>query len=159
MSEKERYHVAPLPPTQVRLAYPLLQAVHPDASLDAWLRFATDIGRGAEETQDCGVMVLRSCGDCLFGLFTYMVHPHLQHGRVLEVDNLALLDLANRRSTTRVLLDEIERMARVRECGGIHYRIQAGHDHLFETARPSVTHDTVHCDGRARPGRWMCRQL
>jgi hypothetical protein len=159
MSNAEHYEVLPLTPSQASQAFPLLQSVYAEATLDAWLRFARDMDPASGTPVENRIMVLRSCAGWLFGMFTYLIVPHLVHGRVLDVDNVVLVDLGNRRSLSRVLLERIDEIARTQRCGGIHFRLSPGHDFLADAIRSAVVRDAACCEGRERDGRWICRSL
>jgi hypothetical protein len=159
MTDPEHYTVQPLTLNEARQAFPLLQSLAPETSLGAWLRFTRDMDPADGDAAECRIMVLRSCAGWLFGMFTYLSLPHLLHGRVLEVDNVALLDLGNRRTLSQILLEEVDGIARGCGCGGIHYHLTPGLDHLVDGMRPAAVRDAAGCGGRLRNGHWVCRPL
>lgn len=109
---------------EMEQAYPLIQSIAPDLSLESWLEFACDIGdMPPTGFGPCGIVAAQSGRGYIHGLYTYMVEPDLRHGRILNVDNFVAFDLANRWNVVRKLLAAMDEQADRYGCKAIHVRL------------------------------------
>ena len=53
---------------------------------------------------------------CIYGLAVYRVKLDLRRGRILEIENFAVVNLVGARHAARVLLQALEKLARERDC-------------------------------------------
>lgn len=119
----------PLGRRQIDQAYPLVCAIAPGLEVDRWRAFAaamlqgaTDGGsaRGSAVPATTGIMTVQNAQGYLHGLFSYVVEPHLRHGRILSVDNFVVLDLFDIPGIAETLLRAMEGLARRLGCSAIH---------------------------------------
>ena len=118
----DRYLAKLLVDRQVDQAFPVVQAIQPGVSIDAWRAFA---GRLIAEPDRCGVMTVQADG-YIYGLFTYRVEPSLRYVDVLMVDNFAVLDLFAPAAAATALVKAMDELAVRLGCGAIHTDLPKG---------------------------------
>ena len=118
----DRYLAKPLVERQVDQAFPVVQAIQPGTSIEAWRAFAR---RLIAEPERGGVMTVQAAG-YIYGLFSYRVEPSLQYGDVLVVENFAVLDLFSPAAAASALVKAMDELAKRRGCGAIHTGLPSG---------------------------------
>ncbi len=116
-----RLHVKPLEREGARQAFPLVQSIFPELTLEEWLSFARDMEQPQPTTfGPCGIVSVQSGRGYIHGLYSYMVERNLRHGRILEVNNFVALDMADRWGATSRLLSTMDELAKQFDCSAIH---------------------------------------
>ncbi|MFD2264984.1 hypothetical protein ACFSM5_18920 [Lacibacterium aquatile] len=98
----------PLTPTDIDAAFPLIQNLWPDQSLQEWRQFASQRLGSLEG----GILGLRGESGHLNGLAIWRRANDLDHGPVLTVDYLVALDLVEPEKVAGALVDGLEMLAR-----------------------------------------------
>lgn len=112
------YKIKSLSPENAALAYPLIQAVLPAVSLEAWLAYTAKINQSTAEAT--GIIIVESSRGYIHGLFHYNEATTLGHGKVLNVDNFIALDTGDRAAAIKMLIGVMEDLAREFGCDAIH---------------------------------------
>lgn len=121
-----RYTVKHLPLDSVARAYPLLQSVDGDLSLEKWKKYAAD--RLTPETSASraltGIVAVENSQGYLQGLFGYRIDMDLKWGLTLQCENLVALALVKPEPVFAVLMEAMESLARKRGCKALHVTVQ-----------------------------------
>ncbi len=112
------FAVRALSRAEISLAFPLLQIVNPDITLNQWRAFAETIVH-ARPFDTMGVKVAVDPRACICGLFTWRRERSLAEGAVLAIDNFAAVGLFDNRAIVAALLAEMDRMADAFTCRAI----------------------------------------
>ena len=109
---------------EIQQAYPLVQSIAPDLTLESWLAFASDIDRPQPAGFGPGGIVAAQSGrGYIHGLFSYLVEPNLRYGRILNVDNFVAFDLIDRWKVAPKLLSAMDEQANHHGCKAIYVRL------------------------------------
>ncbi|MDH3596121.1 MAG: hypothetical protein OEU09_07500 [Rhodospirillales bacterium] len=113
------YVVRPLAADQVPQAYPLVAIFDPKLTQEQWSKYAgTLISEHADRERHSIITVQSSQGD-IYGLSVYWLRPDLREGRILEIENFAVVDLVGNRTAARVLLEALQDVALQLDCSCI----------------------------------------
>lgn len=123
------YHLAR---EQIDQAYPVVQAMRTDLSLDQWKSFARAMVGEAPAMIDHGIILAKGAQDYIQGMFSYVIAPDLRHGRSLLADNFIALDMRTASVVASVLIRAMCDLARERGCATIHAIVPDEHAALFE---------------------------
>ncbi len=113
----DRFTPLPLAMRQVDQAFPLVQSILPDITVDVWRRYAAALLDRA--VTDRGIMTVQALG-YIHGLFSFRVEDNLQHGRSLLVDNFSVLDLFTPTAAATALVRSMDELAVTLDCRAIH---------------------------------------
>ena len=119
----DRYTPLPLAMRQVDQAFPLVQSILPDITIDVWRRYAAALLDRA--SADRGIMTVQALG-YIHGLFSFRVDDSLQHGRSLLVDNFTVLDLFTPTAAATALVRSMDELANSLDCLAIHTYLPNG---------------------------------
>jgi hypothetical protein len=124
--------------TQIAQAFPLVQAIRPDLSLDDWHSYARRFPAGPEFGRS-GIATLQDSTDLILGMFAYRTGREPDHGPTLLVDHFVALDLISPASVAEQLADGMEAIARRFDCRAVHTAVDCaesvrGH-HLIDLLR------------------------
>lgn len=118
-------------------AYPLIQIMRADVSLEGWLAFVaatnsecdpTPIGatperEAAPEWPARGVLAIENARGYIHGLFSYHVAFAIDHVAVLEVSNFVAVDSVDRAGAVKALIASMEELAHSLGCTAIHTHV------------------------------------
>ena len=107
------YNVLDLPPEQFQQAYPLIQVLRTNLTLDQWLEYARSLHRRPDNTG--GILSVQYSPGYIHALATYEIGPCRAEARVIQVEHLCVLDLLNR-SVGLLLIDSLERRGVAEGC-------------------------------------------
>lgn len=115
----------PLGLRQIDQAFPVVRTVLPDLGVERWRAFAAALIDRAQDVGKAnlpytGIMTVQNELGYIHGLFSYAMEEHLNHGRILSVDNFIVHDLFNLAGATAALLRAMEGIARGIGCTAIH---------------------------------------
>ncbi|NIA71269.1 hypothetical protein HBA54_21960 [Pelagibius litoralis] len=149
-----KLNVSLLSNEEVDRAYPLVQTVLPDASIEAWRRFAE--ARLAREARDrAGILSVRNEQSCIVGLGAYLLAEDLLHGPILFADHFCALDIMDPTSVARALVRAIERVAEQQGCSAIHTTLMQTEARGADSWISNVLHERGHCV----KGLQMCKLI
>jgi hypothetical protein len=113
---------------QAAQAFPLIQTIAPNLTLERWNEFVQRLidPTGPVQARRAGIVTLQSERGYIHGLFCYTVEVDLQHGHVLSVENFIALDLIEHEAAVRALFDTMEETAYDLGCHAIHVHLPEG---------------------------------
>ncbi len=122
----DHYTVKHLSLDCVARAYPLLQSVDGDLSLEKWEKYAA--GRLTPGTSasraHTGIVAVENSEGYLEGLFGYRIDTDLKLGLTLQCENLVALALVKPEPVFAVLMEAMESLARKRGCKALQVTVQ-----------------------------------
>jgi hypothetical protein len=124
----QRFRIAALAEHQIAQAYPVVQAVRPDITLEQWRAFAAVCGAGRRPRAASGIMTVQDQRGYIRGLFSYSIERDLNHGRILLADNVIMLGMGDRGRLMAVLLEAMESLARQHGCAAIRTHLREAVD-------------------------------
>lgn len=149
-----KLNVSLLSHDEIDRAYPLIQAVMPGASIEAWRRFAES--RLADTLENrTGILVVHNEQDCIVGVATYMLAQDLMSGPILFADHVSALDITDQPSVARTLLRGIERLAEQNGCSAIHTTLTQTEALVAGGWISNILHERGHCV----KGLQMCKLI
>lgn len=107
------YTVGDLPPEQFRQAYPLVQIVRENWSLDFWLDHATD--RFGHTNSRNGVLCVQTQRQYIYALAAFEIGVRKVELRSIYIDLVCVVDFGSGTIST-LLFDALERRGRVQGC-------------------------------------------
>jgi hypothetical protein len=110
------YLVRPLGVDQIAQAYPLVSIFDPQLTKDQWLDYAGTLIAGAGDGEDRSITTVQSIQKAIYGLSVHWARPDLHRGRILEIENFAVVDITGNRKAAVVLLRALEDLARRSGC-------------------------------------------
>ena len=115
-----------LAPQQVAQAYALVRLVASDLSLDAWCHFA-NTRISPNEPPSGGIHTVQDVLGNILGFASYTTNSSLHDGRILTVDNLAVVGTIERQrdSVLLALLGAMESVAASHRCGVIQFQLES----------------------------------
>lgn len=123
-------HVLYLDEHQLAAAYPLVRSTA-HVPLAEWQAFA----RGAL-AEGGGVLAAQVDDDCIYGVSTFAPRAGLQHGRVLHVELLVVIELGGSTSVLEALCRASAKAARKLECQSVAFTGPSVPRALTTTAPP-----------------------
>lgn len=130
-------HLTPLRRTQVQQAFPLVQAIRPQMTLDEWEAFAWRFP--ADHQARAGIATLQDSNALILGLFAYRAGREPDHGRTLLVDHFVAMDIISPAAVAEHLADSMEALARRLDCRAVHTAVTDGESvsgrHLVDLLR------------------------
>lgn len=101
------------------MAFPVVQTAFPHLTLGSWQDFAQEM-TADKSPRDNGILEVENDRGVILGLSAFRLMRDLQHGSILTADNLIAVDIVNRESVARALIDALEDMAKIKHCAVIH---------------------------------------
>ncbi len=113
------YVVRPLAPEQIPQAYPLVAIFDPKLTKEQWADYAAALVSGQGEGEHHSIITVQSTQDYIYGLSVYWLRPDLREGKILEIENFAVVDITGNRLAAKMLLQALQDMAFDRGCSCI----------------------------------------
>jgi len=113
----ETYLIRPLEVDQIAQAYPLVSIFDPRLTQNQWLDYAGALIDRSSRDENRSIITVQSIQGAIYGLSVYWARPDLHRGRILEIENFAVIDIAGNRKAAVLLLRALEDMARRLGCG------------------------------------------
>ena len=118
-------------PNNAARAYPLIQVMRSDVSLEGWLAFVAATNADSAPTPNItapkwpsrGVLAIENARGYIHGLFSYHVAFAIDHEAVLEVSNFVAVDSADRAAGIKALIASMEELAHALGCTAIHTHV------------------------------------
>ena len=107
------YSVLDLPPEQFQQAYPLIQVLRTNLTLDQWLEYASGLHHRPDNTG--GILSVQCSPKYIHALATFEIQSRHAESRVIQVEHLCVLDLLNR-SVGQLLIEALERRGTAESC-------------------------------------------
>ena len=140
------YNVRPLSQERIPEAFPVVAFLDEQVTPQQWSDYASAVGAAQGQGDGHGIMALQDPQSRIIGLSVYYIRPDLQRGRVLVIENFAVVALIGAQRAASTLLAAMEALARDRDCPCLaislldrtvrrspkHHRSQAGR--LFKGA-------------------------
>ena len=112
----ETYLVRPLGADQIAQAYPLVSIFEPELTQERWSDYAGALIAQDGKAQDHSIITVQSTQKAIYGLSVYWLRPDLRRGRILEIENFAVVDITGNRKAAILLLRALEDLARRSSC-------------------------------------------
>ena len=115
------YTIRPLASDQVLQAFPLINVLEPRLDSSQWAQYAEMLlnhkenGGGPEH----GIVTVQYDERYIFGISVFWLRPDLRNGRVLEIENFAVVDISASRKVAKLLLCGLEDIGRNLSCSCI----------------------------------------
>lgn len=149
-----KLNVSLLSHDEVDRAYPLVQALQPAATIDAWRRFAKGRMEGTA-TSEMGILSVRNEQGYIVGIGAYILAQDLLHGPILFADHFCALDIMDKPSVARALLRGMERLAEQKGCSAIHTNLTQAAVRESGDWMSNVLHER----GHSVKGLQMCKLI
>jgi len=107
------YNVLDLPPEQFQQAYPLIQVLRTNLTLDQWLEYARGLHHRPDNTG--GVLSVQCSPGYIHALAAYEIRPRHAETRVIQVEHLCVLDFLSR-SVGQLLIEALEQRGHAEGC-------------------------------------------
>ena len=108
---------------QIGQAFPVIQEVSRDLTLETWVDYAEGLLSGTSAAPEIsGVIVAETQSKRIRGLFVYKVEDSLDHGRSLVIQYFVLPGLG-RTTVATALYDSIRRLAAENKCDCIRIEV------------------------------------
>jgi hypothetical protein len=107
------YSVLDLAPEQFQQAYPLIQVLRTNLTLDQWLEYANGLHHRPNNTG--GVLSVQCGTKYIYALAAYEIWSRHAESRVMQVEHLCVLDLLNR-SVGHLLIEALEQRGQAESC-------------------------------------------
>jgi hypothetical protein len=118
-----RFVVKPLTLERIPQAFALVSIFDEHLSQDAWSDYAAGIVERPDNGVGRGIMTVQSEEGCIYGLSVYDFKQELLRGRVLEIENFAVVDLIGAKTAAGLLLESLESLAREQQCRCMSVRL------------------------------------
>lgn len=116
-SHKPQFYVDALTPAQAGQAYPLIRAVAPEVTIEAWRDYVQRRYRSG------GMLGLWDGRDGIIGVLSYRLGERMRHGLVLALDDFVTFELSRAAPGRQALLDAAENLGRDLGCTGLELRL------------------------------------
>ena len=111
-----RFVVKPLTPERIPQAFVLASKFDERLSQDAWCEYAAAVVEKGDNGVGRGIMTVQSEEGYIYGLSVHHLKQELRRGRVLEIENFAVVDLIGAKTAAGLLLESLESIARAQQC-------------------------------------------
>ena len=149
-----KLNVSLLSSTDVDQAYPLVQAMMPGASIEAWRRFA-EARLGDPARHGSGILIVHNEQQCIVGISAFTLSQDLMHGPILFADQFCALDIVGQPSVARALMRAIERLAEQHGCSAILTNLRQ----VEAKGRSGWISDVLYERGHWIAGMQMCKRV
>lgn len=112
----EQYVVRTLSPERILQAFPVVSVVDGAVSKEDWAAYAAALVGSPNNGVGQGIITVQCEQGYIHGLSVYQVKRDLRRGRVLEIENFAVVELFGSTNVAKILLDGLESLAREQQC-------------------------------------------
>ena len=109
----------PLAPDQIPQAYPLIAIFDSTLTQEQWSDYAGALISEKADGERHSIITVQSSQDYIYGLSVYWLRPDLRQGRILEIENFAVVDVVGNRTVAKVLLEALQDVALSLDCSCI----------------------------------------
>lgn len=110
------YNVRPLSLERIPEAFPVVAFLDERVTAQDWSNYASAVVAANGQGGGHGIMTLQDPQNHIIGLSVYHIRPDLQRGRVLVIENFAVVTLIGVQQAASTLLASMEELARERDC-------------------------------------------
>jgi hypothetical protein len=111
-----QYNVRPLSQERIPEAFPVVAFLDERVTPQQWSDYASTVVAANGQGGSHGIMTLQDRQSHIIGLSVYHIRPDLQRGRVLVIENFAVVTLIGAQQAASTLLAAMEELARDRNC-------------------------------------------
>jgi hypothetical protein len=117
-----------LTPDRVDQAFPLIQAVAPNITLEAWRRFAAPLvpQPGQVGPAAGGILFAEDERGYMAGMVAYRIQHDLEHGPILVAEHFVAFDFFERDKIAEALARALEGLAAGHRCAAVHTVLPEG---------------------------------
>ena len=113
------YVVRPLAPEQISQAYPLVAIFDPKLTKEQWADYAVALVSDKGRNEHHSIITVQSTQDYIYGLSVYWLRPDLREGKILEIENFAVVDITGNLAAAKTLLQALQDVAMDLDCSCI----------------------------------------
>ena len=106
----------PLRAERITEAFGLIAIIDPSITPENWARYASAYVVSEERDSPRGILAIRNGLDVIFGLSAYQIRNDIRRGRILELENLAVVDPLGSSLTGSKFFEALEGFARDNLC-------------------------------------------
>ena len=110
------YNVRPLSQERIPEAFPVVAFLDEQVTPRQWSDYASAVVASTGQGGGHGIMTLQDPQSHIIGLSVYHIRPDLRSGRVLVIENFAVVTLIGAQQAASTLLAAMEELARDRNC-------------------------------------------
>ena len=110
------YNVRPLSQERIPEAFPVVAFLDEQVTPQQWSDYASAVVASTGQGGGHGIMTLQDPQSHIIGLCVYHIRPDLQRGRVLVIENFAVVTLIGAQQAASALLAAMEALARDQDC-------------------------------------------
>ena len=103
--------VRPLTPERIPEAFPLVASLDQDITAQQWSDYASAFVGPPDLGDGCGIMTLQDPQKHIVGVSVYYMRPDLHRGRLLVIENFAIVSLIRVQQAALTLLAAMEDLA------------------------------------------------
>jgi len=111
-----RYNIRRLTPERIPEAFPVVAFLDGEITAQQWSDYASAMVGTNGQSDGHGIMTLQDPQKHIVGLSAYHTRPDLQRGRILVIENFAIVSLIKAQQAGFTLLAAMEDLARDLEC-------------------------------------------
>lgn len=110
------FDVRPLTPQRIPEAFPLVASLDQNITAQQWSDYASAFVGTPDRSAVCGILTLQDPQKNIVGLSVYHIRPDLHRGRLLVIENFAIVSLIKVQQAALTLLAAMEDLARDLGC-------------------------------------------
>ena len=110
------YYVRPLSQERIPEAFPVVAFLDERVTPQQWSNYARAVVAANGQGGGHGILTLQDPQSHIIGLSVYHIRPDLQRGRVLVIENFAVVTLIGAQQAASALLGAMEELARDQNC-------------------------------------------
>lgn len=110
------FDVRPLAPERIPEAFPLVASLDQNITAQQWSDYASAFVDAPGQSDGHGIMTLQDPQQHIVGLSVYHIRPDLHRGRLLVIENFAIVSLIKAQQAALTLLAAMEDLARDLGC-------------------------------------------
>ncbi len=110
------YTIRPLTPERIDEAFPVIAVLDPGITPAEWADYAATLLAPSDPRHGNGILTVQDPQGRIIGISVYRIRPDLRRGRILDIENFAVVNLIKPQHAASALLKALEDLAREREC-------------------------------------------
>lgn len=112
----DNYTIRPLTPERIDEAFPVVAILDPGITPDEWCGYAETLLEPSDSRHGNGIITVQDPQGNIIGFSVYRIRPDLKRGRILDIENFAVVNLIGPQHAASALLKALEDLARDTQC-------------------------------------------